>query len=209
MGVSAEKVRQAIASELQPQGAEIGDPTDALKNLSVAMQQLGAHFKLTREMVRRIEEQTLHQLRVGSRSAGAEPKLTPKAKRVLELAADEARRMRHNYIGTEHLLLALFREKDEIAAGVLRKLGLNLEKVRMQLIEYLGPTREERSRSDRQYSSEQWQLVGELIDTVQTAVDDLASTGKGKKDKLEVVVQKLDELKNRHQGNDAGNSSEN
>jgi ATP-dependent Clp protease ATP-binding subunit ClpC len=211
MGVSAEKVRQAIASELQPQGAEIGDPTDALKNLSAAMQQLGAHFKLTCEMVRRIEEQTLHQLRVGSRSVGAEPKLTPKAKRVLELAADEARRMRHNYIGTEHLLLALFREKDEIAAGVLRKMGLYLEKVRMQLIEYLGPGEPsvEKSSSNRQYSSEQWQLIGELIQTVQMAVDALASTGKGKKDKLEVVVQKLDELKNRHQGNGAGDSSEN
>jgi ATP-dependent Clp protease ATP-binding subunit ClpC len=47
----------------------------------------------------------------GETSTGTEPKLTPKAKRVLELAADEARRMRHNYIGTEHLLLALLREK--------------------------------------------------------------------------------------------------
>jgi len=76
----------------------------------------------------------------GSEEAGTgEPKLTPKAKRVLELAADEARRMRHNYIGTEHLLLALLREKDGLAATVLRKLGLNLEKARMQVVEYLGP----------------------------------------------------------------------
>src|SRR4028119_601840 len=75
----------------------------------------------------------------GETSTGTEPKLTPKAKRVLELAADEARRMRHNYIGTEHLLLALLREKDGLAAKVLRKLGLNLEKVRTQVMEYLGP----------------------------------------------------------------------
>jgi ATP-dependent Clp protease ATP-binding subunit ClpC len=74
----------------------------------------------------------------GETSTGTEPKLTPKAKRVLELAADEARRMRHNYIGTEHLLLALLREKDGLAAKVLRKLGLNLEKVRTQVMEYLG-----------------------------------------------------------------------
>ena len=72
-------------------------------------------------------------------SPGGEPKLTPKAKRVLELAADEARRMRHNYIGTEHLLLALLREKEGLAAIVLRKLGLNLEKARTQVMEYLGP----------------------------------------------------------------------
>jgi ATP-dependent Clp protease ATP-binding subunit ClpC len=69
----------------------------------------------------------------------AEPKLTPKAKRVLELAADEARRMRHNYIGTEHLLLALLREKEGLAAIVLRKMGLNLDKARSQVMEYLGP----------------------------------------------------------------------
>ncbi len=75
----------------------------------------------------------------GGDASGSEPKLTPKAKRVLELAADEARRMRHNYIGTEHLLLALLREKDGLAATVLRRLGLNLEKARSQVMEYLGP----------------------------------------------------------------------
>jgi len=71
--------------------------------------------------------------------ATGEPKLTPKAKRALELAADEARRMHHNYIGTEHLLLALLREKEGLAAAVLHRMDLNLEKVRMQVLEYLGP----------------------------------------------------------------------
>ncbi|HEX9995757.1 MAG TPA: Clp protease N-terminal domain-containing protein [Abditibacterium sp.] len=69
-----------------------------------------------------------------------EPLLTPKAKRVLELAADESRRFRHNYIGTEHLLLALLREKDGLAATVLQRLGFNLEEVRAQVMEYLSPT---------------------------------------------------------------------
>lgn len=68
-----------------------------------------------------------------------EPKLTAKAKHTLELAADEARRMRHDYIGTEHLLLALLREKDGLAATVLRELGLNLDVGRTQVLEYLGP----------------------------------------------------------------------
>ena len=79
------------------------------------------------------------EVQPGSDPTSGEPKLTPKAKRVLELAADEARRMRHNYIGTEHLLLALLREKDGLAATVLRRLGLNLEKARAQVMEYLGP----------------------------------------------------------------------
>lgn len=70
-------------------------------------------------------------------SQSGEPKLTPKAKRVLELAANEARHMRHNYIGTEHLLLAFLREKDGLAAVVLRELGLNLANTRAQVIFYL------------------------------------------------------------------------
>jgi ATP-dependent Clp protease ATP-binding subunit ClpA len=70
--------------------------------------------------------------------SSGEPNLSPGAKRALELAADEARRMKHNYIGTEHMLLALIREKDRLAAEVLRNLGLNLEKVREQIMAYLG-----------------------------------------------------------------------
>src|SRR5688500_8157612 len=56
-------------------------------------------------------------------TARDEPVLTPRAKRVLELAADEAVRMKHNYIGSEHLLLALVREKEGLAGQVLRKMG--------------------------------------------------------------------------------------
>ena len=56
--------------------------------------------------------------------------LTPRSKKVIELAVDEARRLNHHYIGTEHLLLGLVREGEGIAAGVLESLGVNLEKVR-------------------------------------------------------------------------------
>ncbi len=64
--------------------------------------------------------------------------LTPRAKKVLELAVDEARRLNHHYIGTEHLLLGLVREGEGIAAGVLESLGVNLEKVRTQTIQVLS-----------------------------------------------------------------------
>jgi hypothetical protein len=64
--------------------------------------------------------------------------LTPRAKKVIELAADEARRLNHHSIGTEHLLLGLVREGEGIAAGVLQNLGVNLEKVRTQTILALG-----------------------------------------------------------------------
>lgn len=58
--------------------------------------------------------------------------LTPRAKKVVELAVDEARRMGHHYIGTEHLLIGLLREGEGVAAGVLESLAVNLEKVRSE-----------------------------------------------------------------------------
>lgn len=64
--------------------------------------------------------------------------LTPRAKKVIELAIDEARRLNHQYIGTEHLLLGLVREGEGIAAGVLESLGVNLEKVRRATLEVLS-----------------------------------------------------------------------
>ncbi len=64
--------------------------------------------------------------------------LTPRAKKVIELAVDEARRLNHHYIGTEHLLLGLVREGEGIAAGVLESLGADLEKLRAQVIQVLS-----------------------------------------------------------------------
>ncbi len=64
--------------------------------------------------------------------------LTPRAKKAIELAVDEARRLNHHYVGTEHLLLGLVREGEGIAAGVLESLGVNLEKVRTQTIQVLN-----------------------------------------------------------------------
>ena len=75
----------------------------------------------------------------GDRPVVGEIGLTPRAKKVIELAVDEARRLNHNYIGTEHLLLGLVREGEGIAAGVLESLGVNLEKVRTQVIQVLSP----------------------------------------------------------------------
>src|SRR3989442_9660183 len=64
--------------------------------------------------------------------------LTPRAKKVIELAVDEARRLGHHYIGTEHLLLGLVREGEGIAAGVLESLGVSLDKVRAEVTRILS-----------------------------------------------------------------------
>ncbi|MCR4393634.1 MAG: NDP-hexose 4-ketoreductase, partial [Dehalococcoidales bacterium] len=69
----------------------------------------------------------------GEASSRAEIGLSPGAKRVIELAIDEARYIGHNYIGTEHLLLGLLREGEGIAARVLDSLGVTLEKVRAEI----------------------------------------------------------------------------
>ena len=65
---------------------------------------------------------------------------TPKAKKVMELAMEEARTLGHNYIGTEHLLLGLIREGEGVASQVFMNMGLDLEKVREEVIKLLGST---------------------------------------------------------------------
>jgi ATP-dependent Clp protease ATP-binding subunit ClpC len=63
---------------------------------------------------------------------------TPRAKKVIEFAIEEARSLNHNYVGTEHILLGLLREADGIAAQVLMNLGLKLEDVRQEVLNLLG-----------------------------------------------------------------------
>jgi hypothetical protein len=63
---------------------------------------------------------------------------TPRAKKVIEYAIQEARSLSHNYVGTEHLLLGLLRESDGVAAQVLMNLGLKLEDVREEILNLLG-----------------------------------------------------------------------
>lgn len=63
---------------------------------------------------------------------------TPRAKKVIELSMDEARKLGHSYVGTEHILLGLIREGEGIAARVLNNLGVSLNKARQQVVKLLG-----------------------------------------------------------------------
>ncbi|HEY7126500.1 MAG TPA: Clp protease N-terminal domain-containing protein [Ktedonobacterales bacterium] len=89
--------------------------------------ELGVELQAVRQKVEEI-------IGRGDRIVLGEIGLTPRAKKVIELAVDEARRLNHHFIGTEHLLLGLMREGEGVAAGVLESLGVNLEKVRTQTI---------------------------------------------------------------------------
>ncbi|MBV9688985.1 MAG: helix-turn-helix domain-containing protein [Ktedonobacteraceae bacterium] len=74
----------------------------------------------------------------GDRIVLGEIGLTPRAKKAIELAVDEARRLNHHYIGTEHLLLGLLREGSGVAAGVLESLGVNMERARTETLRVLS-----------------------------------------------------------------------
>ena len=72
------------------------------------------------------------------RSAGVFERFTDAARQVVVLAQDEARALRHNYIGTEHILLGLLREREGLAARVLESLGITLNAVRTQVERIIG-----------------------------------------------------------------------
>src|SRR5579872_7354028 len=77
----------------------------------------------------------------GDRAPVGEIGLTPRARTVIDLAVDEARRLGHHYIGTEHLLLGLVREGEGIAAGVLESLNVNLGRLRQQTVVVLSQSK--------------------------------------------------------------------
>lgn len=82
----------------------------------------------------RIRSEIERQVTRGDGRLGQDMQLTPRAKRVIDLAYDEARQLNNNYIGTEHLLLGLIREGEGLAARVLAKLGVDLERTRREVI---------------------------------------------------------------------------
>jgi ATP-dependent Clp protease ATP-binding subunit ClpC len=128
----------------------------------------------------------------GDRPVVGEVGLTPRAKRVIELAIDEARRLGHNYIGTEHLLLGLVREGEGIAAGVLESLGVNLDKVRHEVIRVLSQS----SASSPSTGEAKRSSKTPTVDQLGINLTDAARAGKldpviGREKEIERVVQIL------------------
>ena len=81
-----------------------------------------------------IRSEITRQVTRGDGRLGQDMQLTPRAKRVIDLAYDEARQLSNNYIGTEHLLLGLIREGEGLAGRVLTKLGVELERTRREIM---------------------------------------------------------------------------
>ncbi|WP_394191293.1 ATP-dependent protease ATP-binding subunit ClpC [Paenisporosarcina quisquiliarum] len=91
------------------------------------------------EVSPQVIEQGIEELvGVGTGDVGPIVHYTPRAKKVIELSVDESRKLGHSYIGTEHLLLALIREGEGVAARVLNNAGVSLNKARQQVLQLLG-----------------------------------------------------------------------
>ena len=126
----------------------------------------------------------------GEKTVSGEIGLTPRAKRVIELAVDEARRLNHNYIGTEHLLLGLLREGEGMAAGVLESLGISLDKVRTETVRLLNQSVSQSSAGVRPASKTP------TLDQLSVDLTEAASAGKldpiiGRNKEIERVIQIL------------------
>ncbi|MEL6308367.1 MAG: ATP-dependent Clp protease ATP-binding subunit [Chloroflexota bacterium] len=153
---------------------------------------------------RRVEELVNRLTDSGNRTTGGSLDLSPGTKKVLELAVDEARRMGHHYIGTEHLLLGLVRQQDGIAIEVLRRLGISPEEVRRQTRRVLQEsplqtqnkdTEQEQPKTRQSRSSSRGEKTP-LVDQLATDLTQMAAENKldpvvGREMEIERVIQVL------------------
>ncbi len=150
----------------------------------------------------RVEALVERKTSSGQRAPFAKLDLSPGTKKVLELAVDEARRMGHHYIGTEHLLLALVRHNEGIAIDIFNELGISPEQIRKQTRRALQespavsrpPAPEPRKREARPSSSGSQKTP--LVDQLATDLTQMAEEGKldpiiGREDEIERVIQIL------------------
>lgn len=149
---------------------------------------------------RRVEELVERLTRATTRTSSAPPDLSPGTKKVLELAVDEARRMGHHYIGTEHLLLGLVRQSEGVAIDVLKRLGISPDEVRRQTRRVLqeSPVQPNQPNTEEQRRQPPRPNTGKtpLVDQLATDLTALAQDGKldpvvGRETEIERVIQVL------------------
>src|SRR5579875_1770729 len=121
---------------------------------------------------------------------------TPRAKKVIEYAIEEARNLSHNYVGTEHLLLGLLREHDGVAAQVLMNLNLKLEEVREEVLNLLGSGVESEEQPQQEKQGQKGKSKTPALDSFGRDLTELAREGQldpviGRKNEIERVIQIL------------------
>jgi ATP-dependent Clp protease ATP-binding subunit ClpC len=130
----------------------------------------------------------------GTMTIGEIP-FTPRAKRVLELAVEEARSLGHNYVGTEHLLLGLIREGEGVAAKVLLELGVDRKRVREETLKLLGGTPSASGSTEREERPETPALNQFGRDLTQLAREGKLDPVIGREKEIERVIQVLSRRK--------------
>ncbi len=144
----------------------------------------------------KIRAEVEKQLPRGESRAGQDMTLTPRAKRVIDLAYDEARNLNNNYIGTEHLLLGLIREGDGLAGRVLAKLGVELEKARREVMSLQDNESQTKTGTGGRQSAPANQVKTATLDEFGRDLTELAREGKldpvvGRQGEIERVMQIL------------------
>ncbi|MFC4389192.1 ATP-dependent protease ATP-binding subunit ClpC [Gracilibacillus marinus] len=119
---------------------------------------------------------------------------TPRAKKVIELSMDEARKLGHSYVGTEHILLGLIREGEGVAARVLNNLGVSLNKARQQVLQLLGSTENNSSNGSR--TNQNNNAATPTLDSLARDLTAIAKEGNidpviGRSKEIERVIQVL------------------
>ncbi|MCA9113071.1 MAG: NDP-hexose 4-ketoreductase, partial [Planctomycetaceae bacterium] len=161
-----------------------GVAANVLKNLDVDLRKI------------RLEVEKIVQSGPDMVTMGKLPQ-TPRAKKVIEYAMEEARNLNHNYVGTEHLLLGLLREQEGVAAQVLMNLGLKLEDVRDEVLNLLGHGLEgEEAQTGGRASSKGSKSKTPALDSFGRDLTELAKQGKldpviGRETEIERVTQVL------------------
>lgn len=168
--------------------------------LGLIREEEGLAAKVLRELgldqnrVRQVIEEIVGR---GQAAPGTRLSLTPRTKRVIELAVDEARRMGMHYIGTEHLLLGLIREGDGIAVNVLKSLGVSPDKVRSNLArEVMNAAPYTNEPASAATSKKRGESKTPLLDQLAIDLTQMAEEGKldpviGRQKEIERVIQIL------------------
>src|SRR5918997_1559580 len=175
--VGTEHVRLGLVKE----GS--GVAANVLKNLDVDLRKI------------RVEVEKLVQTGPDMVTMGKLPQ-TPRAKKVIEYAIEEARNLNHNYVGTEHLLLGLLREHDGVAAQVLMNLNLKLEEVREEVLNLLGAGVETEEPTQESKQGSKGKSKTPALDSFGRDLTELAREGQldpviGRKNEIERVIQIL------------------
>ncbi len=153
------------------------------------LNKLDLDFEQIQQAVESMVKSTGSSLTIG------EIPFTPRAKRVLELAIEEARLLGHNYVGTEHLLLGLIREGEGVAAQVLAELGVDRKRVREEVLRLLGPSATMKARKTKKEKSETPNIDQFGRDLTQYARENKLDPIIGREREIERVVQVLSRRK--------------